>query len=135
MTASDLERLGRALLHGGLLEPEQPVTDLAAEEHVLDDVEVVAEREILVHDLDPEPGRVLRAVDAHGLAVEDDLAGVVAVDPGDALDQRRLARPVVADECHDLAVPHLEVDVGQRLDRAERLRQAANLEEWRLGHR
>ena len=33
---------------------------LAAEEHVLDDVEVVAEREVLVDDLDPELGGVLR---------------------------------------------------------------------------
>ena len=33
---------------------------LATEEHVLHDVEVVAEREILVDDLDPELGRVLR---------------------------------------------------------------------------
>ena len=33
---------------------------LAAEVHVLDDVEVVAQREVLVDDLDPEPGRVLR---------------------------------------------------------------------------
>ena len=47
---------------------------LAAEVHVLDDVEVVAEREILVDDLDPELGGVLRAVDRDGLAVEADLA-------------------------------------------------------------
>ena len=44
---------------------------LAAEVHVLDDVEVVAEREILVDDLDPELGRVLRPVDVDSLAVED----------------------------------------------------------------
>ena len=36
---------------------------LAAEEHVLHDVEVVAEREVLVNDLDAERGRVARAVD------------------------------------------------------------------------
>ena len=53
-----------ALLHRRLLEPEEDVPDLAAEVHVLDDVEVVAEREVLVHDLDPELGRVLRPVDA-----------------------------------------------------------------------
>ena len=112
VTASDLQGLRRALLHHRLLEPEEPVVDLAAEVHVLDDVEVVAQREILVHDLDPELGRVLRPVDRHLLAVEVDLAAVVAVDAGDALDQRRLARPVVADERHDLTRPHLEVDVA-----------------------
>ena len=110
------------------LQPEQPVVRLAAEVHVLDDVEVVAEREILVDDLDPELGRVLRAVDRDPLAVEEDLAAVDRVDAGDALDQRRLAGAVVADERHDLAVAHLEVDVVERLHRAEVLRDAAQLE-------
>ena len=51
---------------------------LAAEIHVLDDVEVVAEREVLVDDLDPEPDRVLRARDVDGVALEEDLALVEA---------------------------------------------------------
>jgi hypothetical protein len=50
------------------------------------------------------------------------------VDAGDALDQRRLAGAVVADERHHLAVAHLEVDVGQRLHGAERLGDSAELE-------
>ena len=134
MTRRPLQGLRRALLHRRLLEPEEEVADLAAEVHVLDDVEVVAQREVLVHDLDPELGRVLRPVDGDGLAVEEDLARVVAVDAGDALDERRLAGTVVADERHDLAGPHLEVDVGQRLHRAERLREVADLEEWCVAH-
>ena len=134
VTPETLERLRRALLHHRLLKPEEEVPDLAAEVHVLDDVEVVAQREILVHDLDPELGRVLRAVDRDRLAVEEDLAGVVAVDAGDALDERRLAGAVVADERHDLAGPHLEVDIGQRLHGAERLREVADLEEWCVAH-
>ena len=132
--AKALERLRRTLLHRRLLEPEEEVPDLAAQVHVLDDVEVVAEREILVHDLDPELRRVLRPVDRDGLAVEEDLAGVVAVDAGDALDERRLAGAVVTDERHDLAGAHLEVDVGQRLHRPERLRKVADLEEWCVAH-
>ncbi len=132
--AKALERLHRTLLHRRLLEPEEEVPDLAAEVHVLDDVEVVAEREILVHDLDPELRRVLRPVDVHLLAAEEDLAGVVAVDAGDALDERRLSGAVVADERHDLARAHLEVDVGQRLHGAERLREVADLEEWSVAH-
>ena len=104
---------------------------LAAEVHVLDDVEVVAEREILVDDLDPELGGVLRAVDRDRLAVEEDLAAVGRVDAGDALDQRRLAGTVVADERHHLAGAHLEVDVGERLHGAEVLRDPAELEQRR----
>ena len=44
---------------------------LTTEVHVLDDVEVVAEREVLVDDLDAEPGRILRTVDRDLLPVED----------------------------------------------------------------
>ena len=39
---------------------------LPAEEHVLHDVEVVAEREVLVDDLDAERGGVAGAVDVTG---------------------------------------------------------------------
>ena len=73
-----LQRHSRVLLHHRLLETVEPVVLLAAEVHVLDDVEVVAEREVLVDDLDPELGRVLRARDVDGLALEEDLAAVEA---------------------------------------------------------
>ena len=61
--AQRLQRLGRLLLHHRLLEPLEEIVRLAPEVHVLDDVEVVAEREILVDDLDPELCRVLRPGD------------------------------------------------------------------------
>ena len=83
---------------------------LAAEEHVRDDVEVVREREVLVHDLDPELRGVARPVDVDRFALEADLALVEGVDADDALDERRLAGAVVADERHDFAPAHLEVD-------------------------
>ena len=98
-----LQRLARLGLHRGLVELAHPVDQLAAEVHVLDDVQVVAQREVLVDDLDAEVRRVLRAVDAHRLALEADLPAVDRVDARDALDQRRLARAVVADEGHHLA--------------------------------
>ena len=41
------------------------------------------------------------------------------VDAGDALDERRLAGAVVADEGHDLAGRDVEVDLVERLHRAE----------------
>ena len=119
--AQAAKRLGGALLHRRLAQPADEVVLLAPEVHVLDDVEVVAEREILVDDLDPELRRVLRPADRDPLAVEPGLALVDRVDPGDALDQRRLAGAVVADERHHLARAHLEVDVGERVDRAEAL--------------
>ena len=99
-----------------------PPGALPAEEHVLDDVEVVAEREVLVHDLDAESGGVAGAVDRDRLAVEEVLARVDRVDAADALDERRLAGAVVADERGHLAGPvDVEVDVVEHLHRAEAL--------------
>ena len=124
-----LHRLGRLGLHDRLLEPLEHVVGLAAEIHVLDDVEVVAERKILVDDLDPELRRVLRPVDVHDLAVEHDVAAVRRVDAGDALDQGRLAGAVVSDEGHHLSGPDLELDFRERLHRAEALRDPVKLEQ------
>jgi hypothetical protein len=101
---------------------------LASEVHVLDDVEVVAEGEILVDDLDPEAAGVLRSVDRDVLPVRVDIAPVHRVDAGDALDQRRLAGAVVAYEGHHLTGPHLEVDIVERCHGAEVLRDAPRLE-------
>ena len=56
VTASDFSVSAVLLLHRGLVE-DLPAVGLAAEVHVLDDVEVVAEGEILVDDLDPEPAQ------------------------------------------------------------------------------
>ena len=55
------------------------------------------------------------------------IQGVVAANDG-------IAGAVVADERHDLARADLEIDVGQCLHRAERLREVADLEEWCIAH-
>ena len=94
---------------------------LAAEEHVLHDVEVVAEREVLVDDLDAQGGGVARAVDGTGWPSKRNLPGIGAVDPSDTLDQRGLAGAVVTDEGGDLTGVDREVDVVQHLDRTELL--------------
>ena len=132
VTASDFSVSAVFCSIAALVEDLRPV-DLAAEKHVLDDVEVVAESEVLVDDLDPEPCSILRPVNVDGRPLEEDLAAVGGVRAGHALDERRLAGTVVADECHHLAAPHLEVDVGQRLHRPEGLRNVPELEDWRAG--
>jgi hypothetical protein len=111
----------RELLHRVLVERTQPGDLLAAEEHVLDDVEVLGERKILVHDLDPEQRGVPRPADAPVPTLEDQLARVDAIDAADAFDQRRLARPVVADEGGHLPRVRGEVHGRQHMDRTERL--------------
>ena len=44
------------------------------------------------------------------------------------LDQRRLARAVVADEGHDLACMHVEINISQSRNGAEMLRDSAQTE-------
>ena len=60
------ERLLRLALHRRLLEDPE-AAELLAEKHVRDDVEVVAEREVLVDGGDAEIGGVVRRAHVHGL--------------------------------------------------------------------
>ena len=114
-------------LHGGLVEPEA-LLHLPAEEHVVDDVEVVAQREVLVHHLDTEVVGVGRRRDVRRLPLEEHLARIEREDPRDALDHRRLAGTVVADQGRHLTGPRDEVDTPQRVHRAEVLATSAHLE-------
>ena len=102
---------------------------LATEEHVLHDVEVVAQREVLVHDLDAEMGGIPRRVQVAVLAVDEDFALVVGLDTGETLDQGRLSGAVVADEGSDLAGVDLQVHALEDADRAERLLHADQLDD------
>ena len=106
---------------------------LAAEEDVGGDVEVVGQREVLVDRLDPVAAGVDRAGEADGLAVQADLALVGGVDAGDALDQRRLAGAVVAEEAHHLAGVDVEAERADGGEAAEALGDVADGED-RLGH-
>ena len=130
-----IEHLARPGLHLRLVEAEETRVQLPAEVHVLDDVEVVGERQVLVDDLDAETGRLLGAGDGHRLPLPDQLALIDRVDPGDALDQGRLAGAVVADEGHDLAVGRAQVRATQGVDRAEALEDSLRLQQVRFAHR
>ncbi len=97
---------------------------LLAEEDVGDDIEILAEREILEHRRDAEFQRPAGAGDVDGPALEEDLPGRRLVDARKHLDQRRLAGAVVADQRDDLAGMDIKLDVRQRRDRAELLGDA-----------
>ncbi len=101
----------------------------APEEHVLDDVEVVAERQVLIHGLDPERGGFAGRPDVNGLPLPRDLTALRGVDPGDALDQHRLPGAVVAGERGDLPGRNVEVDADERLHRPEVLVDPAEPQE------
>ena len=94
-----LEQLTGLPLHGGLVElardPRRPLRDLlATEEEVLHDVEVVAQRQVLVDGGDAKIHGVVGARDLHLVALEPDLPVVGRMDAGDGLHQRRLPAPL-----------------------------------------
>ena len=104
--AAGLERAAGLGLHLAVAEEgdaEDAAGELAAHEEVGDDVEVGAEREVLVDGLDAGGlGLALRG-EAQLRAVEDEAARARALLAGDDLDQRGLAGAVVAEERHHLA--------------------------------
>ena len=73
-------------------------------------------------ELGVEPGAELEQ--RRDPAARDDLTAGRAQDPGDALEQRRLARAVVTEQADGRALRHLEVDVlaAPRTPRAARAR-------------
>src|SRR4029078_8400091 len=81
------------------------------------------------HRLDAEAAGDLGRERLLQRAVDVDLTRVRAVRAGDALDARRLAGAVVADEPEDLAGVQREADVAERADGAVRLRRRAQLDD------
>ena len=55
-------------------------------------------------------------------------SAVLRVNAREDLDERGLARAVVADECNDFAGEDIEIDAAQRLNRTESLIDAAHRE-------
>src|SRR5919199_1260374 len=132
------ERLAGAAVHLGLVEEAEPAEQpaahhLAAQEQVGRRVQLGGQREVLVDGLDAQRAGLERRVDGHRAPLEEDLPGVRLVHPGQRLDQRALARAVVADERHDLGRVHREARAAQRLHAAEALVDAAGLQQ-RLRH-
>ena len=60
-------------------------------------------------------------------AVQQDLAGVRLLDPGQDLHQRALAGAVLADHGQHFAACQTQVDLGQRLDAGEAFADARGL--------
>ena len=65
-----------------------------------------------------------------GGSVDLDQAGVGAVDAGEDVAQRRLAGAVLPEQHVDFAAAQLEVDVAQRPDPVEALRDVVDPDGW-----
>jgi hypothetical protein len=109
---------------------------LAPDEDVLRDREVGHQVELLMDDADPELERMLGRHGLVGLAVEEELARVGRIDPGQELHQRRLARAVLAHDREDLAGAQVEVHVVERLDTRKALAHPLHVQQQRalVGH-
>jgi len=102
-------------LHLRPLQPpalQKPAPRLTSEEDVVDDVQVVAEREVLIHGLDPEVDRVARPPELDRFTLESDHSAIERNAPGQDLDERRLAGAVVTHQRDDFAAMQGEVGIA-----------------------
>jgi hypothetical protein len=66
------------------------------------------------------------------LAAEHHAAGLRTQRAGNAIDQRRLARAVRADQAEPLAFPDIDADIVERGEAAKRLGQGSDLQQGRV---
>ena len=87
---------------------------LASQKNILRGRQVAHQVQFLVHDANGQRLGVGRAFDVHRFAVEQDLAAVFAVDPGQDFHQRGFARAVFTHECVHLAGLQVKLGFVQR---------------------
>ena len=125
--SGDLVR--RLAPHSALVQHVKPTPEdivapaLSAEKHVGSDVQGRGEGERLIYGLDPDLSSILRLAEIDGLVVDPDFSHVWNFGAGQALDQDRLTRTVVADDREDFSAVDVDVDTVERDDRSERLHE------------
>src|SRR5262249_21661770 len=95
--------------------------------------EIVAEREVLIDDLDAVLARVDRLVHDQLTAVHAHVAVGRGIIPGDGLYQSRLAGAVVAHQADHLPLIEIQGNVVESVDRAEMLGNVGELENRHSG--
>ncbi len=128
------QQLRRPAVLAAMVDAAQPAGQLAGHEDVLRHRQVGAEVQLLEHDADAVPHRVLRAVQHHRPAIDQDAALGRLLDSGDDLHQRRLAGAVLADQHVDRAAMHGEVHALQRHRAGIDLGHPLDLQGRGLGH-
>ncbi len=123
--AEEALRLG---VHRRPVDAAAAAEELAPHEDVLHDREVGEERRLLVDHRDACVLGVGRRAEVDAVATEQEVAAVAAVHAGDDLDQRRLAGAVLPHQGVDRAGVDAQAAGAQGDDRAERLRDVAQLE-------
>ena len=128
-----LEEFGGATVHLAIIDDAAPLGE-TLEHQVLGDRHLRQHRQFLMHDADAGAERVGRGERAIGLAVEGDFAVVGAIDAGEQVDQRRLARAVLAEQHMALAARHLQRDPAQRDHAGEALAHAGQGQDREVVH-
>ena len=106
--------------------------EMPSDHEVVEDGHVVEETEVLERPRDAEPRHRVGRPAEERFAAKADRPRCRMVDPADAVEQRRLARAVGADDGKGLAFGDRDVDVLQRVDPAEAQREIPDLEQ--VGH-
>ena len=125
--ADELERLERGAPHGAF--PREARDRVRADEHVLEHRHRREELDVLERARDPELDHPARRGAQGRAAVEDDVAGVEPVEPGDDVERRRLAGAVRADEPGDRPLRDVQGDVVEGDDPAEAKRRVLQRQE------
>src|SRR5690348_1359433 len=110
--------LARPNLHRVLVE-QAAAQSFPAEEHVLDDVQVVGQRQVLVDGLDPQRGGVPGAPDVYRPPLEEDLTMVRLVHASDSAGEHRLPGTVVPAQAGHITREQVQVHPVEGLHRPE----------------
>ena len=124
--AKRVERARGAAARRVLIDQAEAARKAERQADVLGHRHPVDQAEILMDEGDRQAAQRVSGVDA----AKADGAGVERVDAGQNLDQRRLARAVLAEERENFAGVEGHADVGQRLSAAEALEDAAHLQQF-----
>src|SRR5215203_3825527 len=124
------EVLGGLLFHLTVVE-ERSDGHLAIQEHIVEDRELVDEREVLVDGLDAQRARLGDGAHVHLFSLKQDPALVRAVEAGDGLEQGALASPVVPDKSEHFPFPDVQINAFEDRHRTEVLDDALYTQEVR----
>ncbi len=102
---------------------------MAADQDVVEHRHGAEEAEILEGPSDAERGDAVARRRQQRAALELDEAAVEAIEPTEAVEERRLARPVGADQAADLTLFDIEGDAVEGDDAAEALGDARDAEQ------
>ena len=103
---------------------------LAANKQVIRYRHVWQQVHFLVDRADPQLLRMRGVFGRNSITFQPDSAAIGVIDPGQGFNQRRLPRPVFAEQRHDLPPPQAEINVIQRLNAREKFTQALCAEDF-----